>query len=297
MNSRTIGITINGIGIGDDSPVRIMGIINLSGESFYKGSVAETTSVPEKARQMIEQGASILDIGGRSTAPAAQPISVEEEKERVVRALESLFEHFDPGSTLVSIDTQYTDVGKAAFTVFERFGKERLFIMNDVSCLITDPRMNEWVTDIGCPLVIMSSHGTPGDSLGIERTIRDLESAIEKLERSGFDVAGKLIIDPAIGHWIPQKKSEYDFELVAQLARFRSLGKPILVGISRKSFVGSATGTSDPGERLSGTLAATAIAVFNGAHIVRTHDVTKETIDAVLVASSVRKALMASVDS
>jgi dihydropteroate synthase len=289
MSVEEIGISINGTGIGDVHPVRIMGILNLSGESFYKASVVGSDTISAQAQRMIGAGATMLDVGGRSTAPHAAVISVDEERARVNAALESLFTECDTGGVLVSIDTQHTEVGESALDVFARHGKENSFLINDVSCLATDPRMASWISEIRRPLIIMASHSVPGDSLGVGQTIDDLRSAIDKLGAHGFDVGSMLIVDPAIGHWIPEKAADCDCRLVARLRDFRVLGCPILAGISRKSFVGSITGAKDPQDRLPGTLSATAIAVFNGAHIIRTHDVTRDTSDTVLVASAIRR--------
>jgi len=290
METKKINISIDSLCIGDDYPVRLMGVINISSESFYKDSVVAFADVPAQATAMIEQGAVIIDIGGRSTAPNAGAISVEEEKKRVTQALVSLFEGCGIGRSFISIDTQYVEVGKAAFAVFEKYGKADRFICNDVSCLAADDAMAAWLAEIDVPAIIMAGHNVPGDSLGIEQTIEDLKRGIEKLDKSGYKIEEKLIVDPAIGHWIPQKSTEYDLEIVKSLQAFRILNKPILVGISRKSFIGSVTGAKDPGQRLPGTLGATAIAVFNGAHVVRTHDVNRETIEVIAIASAIKNA-------
>ncbi len=289
MNGKKIGIEISGLSIGDDSDVRVMGIINLSSESFFKASFTEQGFVGSRAREMIDSGATLIDLGGRSTAPGSARITVEEEAARVTNALDALFRECDTGTALVSVDTQYTAVGKAAYAVFARHGKEKYFVLNDVSCLVTDPDMSAWLCDTGAPAIVMASHSVPGDSLGIDETMLDLSRCIEKLDRAGYDTDSRLMIDPAIGKWVAAKEQRFDCELVASLGRFRELGKPILVGISRKSFIGAVLGARDPAERFTGTLSATAIAVYNGAHIVRTHDVTRETMETIRVAQAIRR--------
>lgn len=286
-----INLVLNNLGIGDDYPVRLMGVINVSSGSFYKGSVYTPDSIPEVAGRMIKNNASFLDIGGRSTAPHADPVTVEEEKERVKSALERLLSLCDTGKTQISIDTQYREVAEAAFGIMEKHGREEYFMLNDVSCLCTDPSLADWICDVDKPVILMAAHNKPGDSLGIQQTIEDLSRAIETLMKKGFSTDKRVMVDPAIGRWIPEKHPPYDLELVARLEDFRVLHQPVLVGISRKSFIGSLLNKKDPDMRYQGTLTATAIAVFNGAHIIRTHDMTEETRDTVILAHEIRKQL------
>jgi dihydropteroate synthase len=157
-----------------------------------------------------------------------------------------------------------------------------------VSCLCTDPSLADWICDIDKPVILMAAHDRPGDSLGIKQTVEDLKRGIETLERKGLSTASRVIIDPAVGRWIPEKHPPYDCEIIARLDEFRVLGQPILAGISRKSFIGSILEKKDPAARYQGTLTATAIAVFNGAHIIRTHDITAETRDTVILAKAIR---------
>jgi dihydropteroate synthase len=290
--SDSINLHVNNTGIGDDFPVRLMGIINISGESFYKGSVYDPGSVPGIAERMINEGVTFLDIGGRSTAPHANPITVTDEITRVQSALETLFSRIDIGNTLVSIDTQYRKVAETAFTIMNRYNKSNQFVLNDVSCLCTDPSLADWLRDVERPVILMAAHHVPGDSLGITETIDDLSRSIRLLGKKGYPVEKNVIIDPAIGKWIPEKSSSFDCELIAHLKEFRKLQQPLLVGISRKSFVGTVLHKKGPEERYQGTLAATAIAVFNGAHIVRTHDVDQEIWDTVAMAQALRNGII-----
>ncbi len=279
---------MHGLEIGDGLPVRVMGVLNVSQESFYKRSVVSNSKILESARDMITSGASFLDVGGRSTAPNAQPISVAEERDRVTSALHALLPGLENDKVLVSVDTQYEAVAASALEAFVANKMEDQFVINDVSGLHADPGLARWIADTGKPCIIMASHGRPGDSLGIEQTIADLEKSLEMLESRGYNTIKNVIVDPAIGRWIPEKKPAYDLELLHGLEGFRKLGRPVLVAVSRKSFIGEILEERDPGNRLFGSLSATAIAVFNGAHVIRTHDVNKETIDTIKVAEAIR---------
>ncbi|MBN1700183.1 MAG: dihydropteroate synthase [Spirochaetales bacterium] len=289
MEKENINVRFHHLGIGDDYPVRIMGVINLSEESFYKGSFVPVAEIVLKAKAMIAHGASILDIGGRSTAPHARPVTVSEEKNRIRAALDALLGSYDCDAVYMSIDTQYREVAEAAFDIMRSHGKEDFFILNDVSGLKTDRDLADWIGDVDKPVILMATHNKPGDSLGIEETIRDLAESLELLESRGVDTSRKAIVDPAIGRWVPEKGPDYDLELCARLEAFRVLKRPVLAGISRKSFIGAVLEKKDPALRLQGTLAATAVAVYNGAHIIRTHDVTDETLDTVELAAALRK--------
>jgi len=279
-----IELRIHTLDIGDAHPVRVMGVLNVSPESFYAGSVRSVPELGRAARLMIDAGATMLDLGGRSTAPRSAVITVAEELGRVERALQALFGGCELGDTLVSVDTQHRVVAERAYELFRAAGKERQFVLNDVSCLRTDPTLTAFVAETACPLILMAAHERPGDSLGVEETLRDLRRGLETLASAGVDVGSRVIVDPAVGKWTREKIARYDCEVLRELERFRSLGLPILVAISRKSFIGEILGEPDPARRLAGTQAATAIAVANGAHIVRTHDVTRETLDTVRVA-------------
>ncbi len=286
--TKPVHLRIHGLDIGDKFPVRIMGVLNLSQESFYKRSVVDPGGILEKARSMIAGGATMLDIGGRSTAPNVQPISLDEERARVVTALKSLLPGLDNDRVLVSIDTQYEAVATSALELYQSYGMDDQFVINDVSGLNGDPNLSSWIAKTGKPCIIMASHGKPGDSLGVDQTLTDLDRSISKLRALGYDVGDKAIVDPAIGRWIPEKVPRYDLELLHELERFRTFGLPLLVAISRKSFIGEILGEKNPDNRLYGSLSATAIAVFKGAHVVRTHDVSKETIDTIKVAEAIR---------
>lgn len=288
MGKKRTEMKVNDLWIGDGHPVRVMGVLNLSQESFYKGSVVSPSNISSKAREMISNGVNILDLGGRSTAPNSPVITIEQEKQRITRALDKIFSEIDGIETLISIDTQYRSVADAAFKVFESNGKEHLFILNDVCGLKRDETLPNWLKEVNRPVILMAAHEVPGDSLGIEETSDDLRDSLSILEKVGYKLENNVIIDPAIGKWIPEKEPPYDLELIHELSSFSSLGFPILVAISRKSFLGSVLGESNPEFRFQGTLSATAIAIHNGAHVIRTHDVNKETIETIKVATAIR---------
>jgi dihydropteroate synthase len=266
--------TIAGLKVGDSQPVRIMGVINLSRESFYQGSVVHEDSVLDAALRMIDEGAEIIDIGARSTWPLAHKISKEEERRRLIPAIKDLQGIDVP----ISADTMYSDIAEEALDA----GAD---IINDVSGLTADDRMMEVVKQHSCPVVLMASNRVPGDPVGMDAVMESLERIIFRAEKGGIE-PDSIIIDPAIGRWTAEKLPLYDYETIDSLRRLQVLGKPILAAISRKSFIGE-TLNKPPDMRLYGSLAATALAVYNGAHIIRTHDV-RATMDAVRVAEAAR---------
>jgi len=272
-----VDTAIAGITVGDVHPVRIMGVINLSRESFYKDSVIEQENIVAYAKKMVAEGAVFLDIGGRSTWPLGDMISMEEERKRLIPSLELLLNNID---VPISVDTQYANLAKEALEMGAH-------IINDVSGFTNDPLMAKVIGEYQCPVVIMASNKVPGDPIGIDEVLRSLTNIIQKAGENGI-APDKIIIDPAIGRWIPQKIPEYDFETIREMERLKVFGKPVLIAISRKSFIGEVVNKS-PAGRLVGSLAATAIAVYNGAHIIRTHDVS-DTVDAIKVAESIKNA-------
>lgn len=272
--------------IGDDFPTIISGVLNLSPESFYKGSVYDT---PEKisnaAIDMVKNGAKILDIGGRSTAPWSEKITVEEELNRVSIAMQLICKVINE-NIVISVDTQYKEVAEKAFDIATR--EKRKIIINDVSCLKTDPRLEDFIIDQDIPIILMASKKIPGDLCTIEEIIEEFNYTIKRLKSKGFD-ENKIIIDPGIGHWVEEKTHLYDLKIIGNLSKLRDLNKAILIAISRKSFIGTTLNIPDPEGRSNGTLSSTAIAVYNGAHIVRTHDVTNQLLEIVKMAEEIRK--------
>ena len=269
-----IDAEIAGMKVGDLHPARVMGVINLSEESFYKGSIVSGNQVAERASMMVEEGADILDIGARSTAPGVKPISVQEEGERLLPALKSVLEVVD---VPVSVDTQYANIAKKSLSAGAQ-------IINDISGLKNDPDMVMTASDFDASVILMATKKVPGDCLTFSETRTALVESIGMAEDGGIT---DIVIDPGIGRWVPEKTYECDLALLNNFERFRVLGRPVLVAVSRKSFISGVLGMPDPSDRLAGTLACTAIAVYKGAHIVRTHDV-KETMDTIKMAEVVR---------
>ena len=272
--------------IGDDLPTVIVGVINLSPESFYKGSVyVEPEKIREAASHMIKNGAQILDIGGRSTAPWSEKITIEEEVIRMKIAMENVCEII-PENIIISVDTQYRKVAEDAFNIAAK--ANRKIIINDVSCLKTDPTLTDFIIAKDLPTIIMASKKVPGDLCTIDEIIEEFNNTIKDLKKKGYN-ENRIILDPGIGHWIEEKTHIYDLKIIGNLQKLKKLNKAILVAISRKSFIGTTLNIPDPEFRLNGTISATAIAIFNGAHIVRTHDVNNQLSEIVKMAEEIRK--------
>jgi len=261
--------------VGDVHPVRLMGIINLSAESFYKGSVSTPEGAASFARKMADEGAEVIDVGAVSTAPGSPFISEDVERERLFPALENILDDVD---VEVSVDTQRASIADLALS-------RGASCINDVSCL-KDPLMAKAVAEHDASLLVMASKERPGDLLEMKDIIPRLAAAVCTAVKGGVDPR-KILIDPGIGRWIPEKTYEYDLAILDRMRSLRSLMKPIVAAVSRKSFIGAVLDLRDPAERLTGSIAATAIAVYNGAHVVRTHDVAV-CRDAVRIAQAAR---------
>jgi len=272
--------------IGDDFPTVIMGVLNLSPESFYQGSVySDAKSIINATTQMIGNGAKIIDIGGRSTAPWSEKITLDEEIKRVQSALEVVCSII-PEDIIISIDTQYKRVAQIAYNMSQDYSKK--LIINDISCLKTDPSLQDFVIENALPVILMASKEVPGDLFTIDEIYSEFEKTINQLRLKGYDET-KIILDPGIGKWVKEKNHSYDLKIIGNLSKLISLQKPILVAISRKSFIGTTLNLPNPEDRLNGTLSSTAIAVFNGAHIIRTHDVNSQLVEIVTMAEEIRR--------
>ncbi|MFX1275506.1 MAG: dihydropteroate synthase [Promethearchaeota archaeon] len=286
MNAINANFFNGSLKIGDNHPTIIMGVLNLSPESFYRGSVYEKPQALEKAtKNMINNGATILDLGARSTAPWSQKISIKEELDRLVPAMDSVC-RIIPKNIVISIDTQYSSVAKEAYEISLKHDKN--VIINDVSCLKTDPSLTDFIIESQIPIILMASRKIPGDLCTLEEIIKEFEITIQNLKNNGYDEK-LIILDPGIGKWIKEKTHEYDLKIISNLEKLRILEKPILVAISRKSFIGTTLNIPEPENRLNGTLAATTIAIYNGAHIVRTHDVNSQLLEMVKIAEEIKK--------
>ena len=245
----------------------IMGILNVTPDSFSDGGkYFDKERAVEQALRMQDEGADIIDIGGESTRPGAEKISVKEEISRVVPVIEALA---DKVKIPLSIDTYKSAVAGAAIL-------SGASIINDISGLRFDPQMPRVAARHNVPVVIMHIKGTP-KSMQKKPVYKSLIPEITDYLREGVEIArnagvadDKIVIDPGIGFG---KTIEHNLEIIKKLNEFSGLEKPILIGPSRKSFIGRILGALPPEERLEGTAAAVALGIFNGANIIRVHDV------------------------
>ena len=260
----------------------LMGVLNVTPDSFSDGGLFfDKEKAISHGLRMVEEGADIIDIGGESTRPGAKPLELEEELRRVIPVIEHLAKRV---GVPISVDTYKSAVAKRAIDA----GAE---IINDISGLHFDPTLAQIAAEEDTPLVLMHIRGIPEtmqknvhyDSLFSE-ILRYLKDSIRRAESAGLD-AQQIIIDPGIGFG---KTVEDNLLIIKNLHEFRILGKPILLGTSRKSFIGKIT-KAVAGERLAGTLSSTAIGVLNGAHIIRSHDVLQAK-KAIAVADAIRLA-------
>jgi dihydropteroate synthase len=258
--------TINKLVIGGDAPVRIMGVINCSPESFYTDSFIPTKEIHAKAVEMVEAGADIIDLGARSTAPNAQAINGTEEARRIDEALKEL----DGTGFTVSVDTMNPWVLDVCF-------RHEIHAVNDIAGFCSGAYVKR-VADAGLPAIVMATDYTPGDAVGVEATHKALETVMQRCSAAGID---NYVLDPGIGLWTPLRSVEDDWELVRHFNGFNRYGRPLLAAISRKSFIGNLL-DRPPEERLYGSLAVTMALLRKGAAMVRTHDV-KATADTVRV--------------
>ena len=265
-DSFTIRTPKREIALGDRT--LIMGIINVTPDSFSDGGLFSCADeAAEFGKAMVKDGADILDVGGESSRPGSDPVSIEDELNRVIPVIKKLKEAV---SVPVSIDTTKADVARKAI----ESGAE---IINDISAMRFDDKMPAVAADCGTPVILMHMRGTPKDMQTGDLTYRSLsgdiiaflKDRIEKAESCGID-SRNIIIDPGIGFG---KTVEDNIKLLKHLGEFRSLGKPILVGTSRKSFIGGITGEEDPKMRTYGTAATVTAAIMNGANIIRVHDI------------------------
>jgi dihydropteroate synthase len=269
-----------GLEVGDGFPVRILGAINVSPESFYQGSVVATDdAVRQRAEQMVAEGGDMLDVGAMSTAPYLETTITEmEEIQRLTWAIRVL----QTVATLpISVDTKRSRVALAALDA-------GAVVINDVSGFRHDPAMAQVAAQRAQGAILMASESSP-DAPEPILTVRNLlQQSFTLSDAAGFP-RNRIVLDPGIGFFrkaaLPW--DAWDCEILRRLGELRTLGRPILVGLSRKSFIGKVLEHQEPAQRLPGSLAATTVAVLNGAHLVRTHDVGP-TRDAIRMAEALR---------
>jgi dihydropteroate synthase len=252
-----------------------MGILNLTPDSFSDGGqLGGLDAVLEVARAMLAAGADILDIGGESTRPGAVPVAPEEEQARILPAIRALA----ADGAVISVDTRHADTMAAALDAGAR-------IVNDVTALAHDPRAAAVVAARRAPVVLMHMRGTPAtmNSLNQYGDIGPEVAAELSLQAAAAMAAGiareAIAIDPGIGF---AKIGSQNVALLRHLGSLRALGFPLLVGLSRKGFIGSLSGEPVAARRLGGSIAGALFALSQGAQILRVHDVA-ETVQAVRV--------------
>lgn len=262
----------------------LMGILNVTPDSFSDGGKFEVIDdAVIHARQMVEDGATIIDIGGESTRPGSSFVSVEEEISRVIPVLEAIKKEMP--EVLVSVDTNKAVVAEMAI-------QKGADMINDVSAGTFDKDMFSVVAKYGVPICLMHTKGTPDvmqNATNYEDLIADiyqfLYSRIEEAEKAGISRV-KIIIDPGIGFG---KDTQQNLQIIRELEVFKGLGCPVLLGTSRKNFIGQVTGTGIT-DRAFGTAATITIGVLNGAGILRVHDV-KEMRDTLVMTKAIQKAV------
>ena len=258
-------INVNGR-LMDLSKPQVMGILNVTPDSFYAGSRSETEKdITRRLHQIIDEGASIIDIGGYSSRPNAEHISMEEEMSRLRNGLEIIRKHSP--NAIVSVDTFRANVAKMCV---EEFG---VAIINDISAGQMDKEMFSTIARLGVPYIIMHMKGTPQDMQvrpQYDHFLKEIfyyfSEKVQKLRDLGVK---DIIIDPGFGFG---KTLEHNYELMNHLEEFSLFELPLLVGVSRKSMIYKVLGTT-PEEALNGTTALHTIALLKGANILRVHDV------------------------
>ncbi len=259
----------------DLSTPRVMGILNVTPDSFSDGdSHQDSDAATAAGLAMAEAGADIVDVGGESTRPGAEPVTPRQEQNRILPVVRALA----AAGVRVSVDTRHAETMEAALDAGAR-------IVNDVSGLRHDPRAAAVVAAHGCPVVLMHARGTPATMnalahyADVTAEVRaELGISIAAAERAGI-ARGQIAIDPGIGF---AKTGDQSVAILRALPGLASLGFPLLVGVSRKRFIGTLSGQPRADQRLGGSLAAGLFALARGAAILRVHDVT-ETVQAVRV--------------
>jgi dihydropteroate synthase len=277
------------IGVGGKNPVRIMGILNTSPESFYKKSIKTTKiHVKNTVKQMENEGANFIDVGGMSTAPyLSTTVSEKIESKRILDAIKIIQ---NITNLPISVDTCRAKVAKDAL----EFGVE---IINDISGLKYDPKMQEIVSEFTPSLILCAYDSKTVFGNTIVATKKLLRESLKLAKKSNISPE-KIVLDPAIGffrktgegHFFTKIKSNWidrDLSIIKNLKSIKQ-NYPILISVSNKSFLGHILGKENPTDRLFGSIAVETISVINGADIIRTHNV-EATKDAIIIASKLSK--------
>jgi len=242
-----------------------MGILNVTPDSFYDGGRFQTdASILEHAEKMISEGADIIDVGGYSSRPGAAEIPETEEKDRVVKAISAIAKHF-PG-TIISVDTFRSTVAEAAV-------EAGALMVNDVAGGNLDPQMFQTVARLNVPYILMHMRGNPQTMSSLTQYANLMKEMLdyfhEKIHSLRQFEIKDIIVDPGFGF---SKTAEQNFSILQNLEKFSILGKPLLVGLSRKSMVWKTLGVQ-ASEALNGTTSLNTMALLKGANILRVHDV------------------------
>ncbi len=274
---------VAGVSVGDGLDVAVVGALNVSPESFYSGSVVvDADRLLQAGEAMARAGAAWLDVGAMSTAPYLEA--------RIPEALEADRLHWAVGLLTtklglpVSADVSRVGPARAALEAGAR-------LINDVTGLVGDPGLARLTAEAGAGLVLMAGPAAAPPAGEPVATVRAALQRSLAIARGAGIPDERILVDPGIGFFRGDGVvwPDWDCRVLAGLPALRALGRPLYVGVSRKSFIGAVAGVEDPAERLPGSLAATAAAVLGGAHVIRAHDVA-ETVQAVRVAQAIRRA-------
>jgi dihydropteroate synthase len=274
---------VAGVSVGDGLDVAVVGALNVSPESFYSGSVVvDADRLLQTGEAMARAGAAWLDVGAMSTAPYLEA--------RIPEALEADRLHWAVGLLTtkldlpVSADVSRVGPARAALEAGAR-------MINDVTGLVGDPGLARLTAEAGAGLVLMAGPAAVPPAGEPVATVRAALQRSLAIARGAGIPDERILVDPGIGFFRGDGVAwpDWDCRVLAGLPALRALGRPLYVGVSRKSFIGAVARVGDPAERLPGSLAATAAAVLGGAHVIRAHDVA-ETVQAVRVAQAIRRA-------
>jgi dihydropteroate synthase len=244
----------------------MMGILNVTPDSFYDGGrYVDPQAALDRALQMVAEGADIIDIGGQSSRPGSEPVPEAEEARRVLPVVRAVAKS---GHTIISVDTYRADIARAALDAGAH-------LINDISALRFDPNLLKVIAERQASLILMHMKGLPRDmqlnptyEAVIDEVYGFLQDRLQTAQAGGV-AAERMLIDPGIGFG---KGTHHNLEILRKLHHFHPLGRPIVIGTSRKAFIGRILGT-DVEERLEGTAATVALAIAQGASVVRVHDV------------------------
>lgn len=250
-------VWIKNIRIGGGNSPKIMGVLNISPESFFSDSFIPCDQIVTRVEEMIREGADIIDLGARSTALFAPPLTVADERDRIITAMKEL----DGYGAVLSLDTMHPEVLDAALHY-------DLAAINDINGL-GNPEYAKLAADSGLPVMAMAAHKFPGDPFDMAGTHAAMQ---EILGRAGQYGICDLILDPGIGKWAADRPLEADWDLCRKFAELKQYDCPLLAAVSRKTFIGDCIGKPAHG-RLYGTLGVLFYLLENGADIIRVHDV------------------------